>query len=71
MHQVFIDFSLIISVGFNYNGWSKVKIGVSIFKHFVWSITKLIIEYVQEIFDGSRSVTGRRFTVDFLGYFPT
>ena len=68
---IFIDFALIISVAFNYNGLSKVKTGVSIFKRFVWSITKLIVEYIQDIFDGSRSIIGGRFTVDFPGYFPT
>ena len=41
------------------------------FKRFAWPITKLIVEYIQDIFDGSRSIIGRRFTIDFPGYLPT
>ena len=37
----------------------------------MWSITKLVVEYIQDIFDGSRSIIGRRSTVDFPVYFPT
>ena len=41
------------------------------FKRFAWSITKLIVDYMQDIFEGSRPIIGRRFTTDFSGYLPT
>ena len=59
LHAIKIPFLFIMSIAFNYKGWSKVISGVSLFIFFASPITNRSVQYIKVLPVESNSITDK------------
>ena len=68
LRAIKIPFLFIMRIAFNYNGWSKVIPGVSLFIFFAFPITNRSVQYIKVSLVESNSITDKNLIIPYSGF---